>query len=1274
MCNIRSSFLCALSPFLLSTTILPAISVGNKLEQLGGPIMFSFTPRVGLSFDISGRRGADNSGLCRPHRLRLATVVMLLLFMAPPALSEDVMTVRVYSLLYNPLIPDNLCDAINAGLNASLASRKWTVAPDVKVELISPTSYKIKPVEVLQVALERHKGEFFVVIGPVGDGQALASLPLLERENLVGFAPSTGSNAMRGWNPHVYFLSASPNAELLTLVRYAVSQLRLLRIGFMYLRGISFGDTEYKMTTSLMSSVGRELCGVFTVDGLMRGRVNDDDFNTAWEQFAETRPQGVIAFAPPAKDLIKFVKRLLSDSRTHDAYLLSSSSLEFALDTWREALEADGAEFFLGQLMLTRTGPLARDTHYQAIRRFQDHMRSYLSANPGVTVFNGTDNFDHDDVDGELMVYGWIAGEVLSQALSSREWLTSRKAFMESLYNQRRYVIDDLVIGDFGGDCKGGAGERGAACNCNQGGNVLYINVVGNDERFHTVQGGTTVFEPSRCLAESVRLYSPLNTLMFLMLDRELAQVSSEALYYGANVLTGNGRFGQSDRLFISMIPSPSNATYLALQSELDTRSVTAVFGVVDDAMLSIAEVAFVDPVMLTPRLHHRGRNVIQLSPTLEQQLFVVVGYVTNTSASAPMSAIVRGADATIIEVALRKIVWMHGGTLQTVAVLDDNATLVGRLPNRGNAFVIGLAPGDPSLLAAHLDRNPDVRVLIPFFDVALMYDELVSAFNGNPNAERVQFATSLPHWADANTSSEIVREFHTALPDSSAWKPLPLLGYAAARFAQAVLPRMEYVTPKTLLDTIYMQSIITADEMRYGPFEEEEEKECFTANDPVPEQGEVCVVNYGATRISMWSLARALNASVPPLTSPVTPLIRYADPNAIKLSSAQLAGVIVGSLVALALFAAPLVVVLYVLRRGARDNDSAPKEPMEPVTLIFTDIESSTAQWAAHPELMPDAVSTHHRLIRSLIVQYGCYEVKTVGDSFMIACKKPFAAAQLASDLQRCFLRHEWGTTAFDDSYREFERQRADDDNEYKAPSARLDPEVYRQLWNGLRVRVGVHTGICDIRRDEVTKGYDYYGRTSNMAARTESVANGGQVLLSRAAYLSLSNSERGQLDVTALGSMSLRGVPKPVEMYQLNAVVGRSFAALRLDREVVEDGDLSSTSFSDTGSLRGVLSGTSQMIDSCLHAVLGTLGPSQRQKLLMPLCERWQVSLPPSSKATWNEEYCEGVIRRIAVKVGRVVDHCAASGSERSASTLRSASLIIISNHGLDGEARTT
>lgn len=50
--------------------------------------------------------------------------------------------------------------------------------------------------------------------------------------------------------------------------------------------------------------------------------------------------------------------------------------------------------------------------------------------------------------------------------------------------------------------------------------------------------------------------------------------------------------------------------------------------------------------------------------------------------------------------------------------------------------------------------------------------------------------------------------------------------------------------------------------------------------------------------------------------------------------------------------------------------------------------------------------------------------------------------------------------------------------------------------LWNGLRVRIGLHTGEPDCVFDPVSKGYDYYGPDVNVAARVEGLAQGGQIL----------------------------------------------------------------------------------------------------------------------------------------------------------------------------------
>ncbi|RNE96772.1 receptor-type adenylate cyclase, partial [Trypanosoma conorhini] len=199
--------------------------------------------------------------------------------------------------------------------------------------------------------------------------------------------------------------------------------------------------------------------------------------------------------------------------------------------------------------------------------------------------------------------------------------------------------------------------------------------------------------------------------------------------------------------------------------------------------------------------------------------------------------------------------------------------------------------------------------------------------------------------------------------------------------------------------------------------------------SDTVASGGAGCGKNYGATRISVWSLARAA-----PRRDPDDGVreARCARTDATAADQRRL-GSVVGGLLLVGVAA-----LLLHFCRDSRDNANAPKEPTDPVTLVFTDIESSTALWAACSELMPDAVATHHRLIRALIAKYRCYEVKTVGDSFMIACKSVSAAVQLVRELQQVFVQHDWGTGALDEAYRKFEEGRAEEDAEgYVPPTA---------------------------------------------------------------------------------------------------------------------------------------------------------------------------------------------------------------------------------------------
>jgi class 3 adenylate cyclase len=244
-----------------------------------------------------------------------------------------------------------------------------------------------------------------------------------------------------------------------------------------------------------------------------------------------------------------------------------------------------------------------------------------------------------------------------------------------------------------------------------------------------------------------------------------------------------------------------------------------------------------------------------------------------------------------------------------------------------------------------------------------------------------------------------------------------------------------------------------------------------------------------------------------------------YVDENSNSSTTLVAALVTVAGVVVLACVA--IVIVRFTAAKGARDVANAPKSGE--VTIIFTDVEQSTELWSKYTTSMATALDVHHAVIREAIARHGGYEVKTVGDSFMIATKNATAALAIARDIQvellrrpapRCITGHYLGSELED------------------APE-QLDEPAEGAVFHGLRVRIGMHTGVPEVVFDEVSKGYDYYGSDVNLAARIESVASGGQILVSN----SVAAHVMAELKV-ALGpstKVQLRGFAEAVEVVHL-------------------------------------------------------------------------------------------------------------------------------------------
>eukprot|EP01065_Artemidia_motanka_P001106 TRINITY_DN10524_c0_g1_i1.p1 TRINITY_DN10524_c0_g1~~TRINITY_DN10524_c0_g1_i1.p1 ORF type:complete len:825 (+),score=129.00 TRINITY_DN10524_c0_g1_i1:45-2519(+) len=220
-------------------------------------------------------------------------------------------------------------------------------------------------------------------------------------------------------------------------------------------------------------------------------------------------------------------------------------------------------------------------------------------------------------------------------------------------------------------------------------------------------------------------------------------------------------------------------------------------------------------------------------------------------------------------------------------------------------------------------------------------------------------------------------------------------------------------------------------------------------------------------------------------------------------------------------------------------DRDMSPpgwqsESPM--ATICFTDIESSTDLWDAFPQSMFDAIRDHNDILRTVGERWNGYEVKTIGDSFMMAFHEPADGINFCLDVQEDLVRHSWtGITSCD----------------LCRPVRTSDGDL---LWHGLRVRAGVNAGPVRLEQNPISNRWDYFGTTVNVAARVEGlIRKGGVVCATNAALVSAGNVPK-QVVAIPLGAVSLRGVKDKVEVTALFP------QALRLRWDLVRVSDVES------------------------------------------------------------------------------------------------------------------
>jgi DNA-binding NarL/FixJ family response regulator/class 3 adenylate cyclase len=162
-------------------------------------------------------------------------------------------------------------------------------------------------------------------------------------------------------------------------------------------------------------------------------------------------------------------------------------------------------------------------------------------------------------------------------------------------------------------------------------------------------------------------------------------------------------------------------------------------------------------------------------------------------------------------------------------------------------------------------------------------------------------------------------------------------------------------------------------------------------------------------------------------------------------------------------------------------------------VTFLFTDVEGSTRLLERFPELAGDALARHHDLVEAAVNEHGGRVFERIGDAAYAAFDDALPAVEAAVALQRVLVSTSWG-------------------------------EMPR-----LRVRLALLSGEVEERDGR------YFGPPLFRAARLQSLAMGGETLLSATTVDALGGQLPDGARLRDLGEQRLKDLAEPEHVFQL-------------------------------------------------------------------------------------------------------------------------------------------
>jgi class 3 adenylate cyclase len=170
----------------------------------------------------------------------------------------------------------------------------------------------------------------------------------------------------------------------------------------------------------------------------------------------------------------------------------------------------------------------------------------------------------------------------------------------------------------------------------------------------------------------------------------------------------------------------------------------------------------------------------------------------------------------------------------------------------------------------------------------------------------------------------------------------------------------------------------------------------------------------------------------------------------------------------------------------------SAVAAPDGTATIFFSDMESSSALFERLGDLRAQEIlRAHNAIVREQVALHKGYEVKSMGDGFMIAFSAARRALLCAIAVQRAFTTY-----------------------------------CEQHPATPIRVRIGLHVG------EPINESADFFGKAVILASRIAALAHGGEILVS--ATLHDLTESAGDLRFADVGEVHLKGFAGTHRIYK--------------------------------------------------------------------------------------------------------------------------------------------